>query len=597
MTATTRRAWLTVLTGAGWILLLAFADPDLHSPGSVVLLVPVPGWPATPDAAVPVVQKEGGLSVQVTADGIDDCELRSEGDRVSLSNGRTNAILGVGPVDHRRLAWFETVCAGQVDARAARVVQPAERGDGARSDEAEVVRLRIERPALQDEVERVLPALLQEQLQGWLDQKRRRPPRLVRIDVADVQVHRVSATLDGARVRLDVDLEVAIEGGLRVWGTPSLSFRDRFPTATATVDLRRWPRVRVDGVRLDGRACDQLEGTAARGCTAVTRWLYGALAARLEEELARELSRRAGEVDFEALLGEGLVRWARAVHLFERAETLAEEAGLRVSNAGVAPDGSYEVALSASRDWLGPGGADGLTVADTSAPVDLAVSTSALNRLSEELFRRPIGDVLGHLDDVARAAGWKDQLDAAATRLGPGGAGGELQSLLDLVGVELDPEAVVLPQVRVDGTGTPTVWFADARLLRSVGGTEALSLSAEARLVEGRDDRGLVLRPDPEHLLTHVAVEAVAADPARRGSRTSLRLRAVSDFAQEQLERTRGAIDEEPLIGEDAVDAFLRAVPSVPTRLRAGRISIEATSVGGDEEGQSLVLGGRLRLE
>jgi hypothetical protein len=434
--------------------------------------------------------------------GLDGCEVITEtGARRAVDGPEARVQLQRGEFLPQPETTLELKCARGLVGRYTRSLR-SDPGDAARGM-VDVAYAHLDggelRRAVSEELPELLNPILRDELRtvssrieehssewsipGWLVDGVRLAPkssvivRGARMDLADGQF---SVALD-----VDVDLHVEvlnrpiIAPKRRGTRTIELRIRDRFRPVRGVFSLEDWPELRVKDVDLRGEYCERFDRDVFLNvCNRIVDEVYE----RLEEVIARELRDSAAgamrSLNLEALITDAMRNWAARIELshvfdsvmegakFELLESKQDEAGLHL-RLGANADWFDEVAGHPVAGLNQP-----LVLEDTGSTLDIAVRLGLVNRLLNELFDRPVDEVIAMLRPAGETYGDVETIDTMEEFLSvsegsskEGTKEHQFFSLLELASMQVNREARLAPTVWADEQGELTLYTGQSALL------------------------------------------------------------------------------------------------------------------------------------
>lgn len=555
------------------------------------------------------------LEVSVALRGRTPCTVGGrDGESAPISGGTLSATVAAPPTVGPHLVEIPITCDGVVRDRFARRVDVA--GDGA--ERIEVLRGHVDAGEIEDELEAVLPELLNQQIRSAMPtiaaQVRERtsgsrvPGWIVSgVELDDdtrIRVRDTSVRLDDRGLRVDMAVDADLQfnilnrpvvrprrrGDRRI----PVRIRDRFRPVTARISIRDWPRVRVDHVTLNSTACARMERQAFRPiCEQVTDRVYERVEEELESRLNSQLAAAVAAFDLQSFFSGAMVSWAERVDLAGKVEELLAGADLQLARATQDAAGMH-FSVTVDRSWLPHDAPARLSLRDGDAPMDVAIASAAINKVSEVVLDRPFSESMAVFRELADAAGSRATLDAMIDRVrnfadAATGAEGGLNAFLKTAALRWNEDLVVTPWVRVGQDGRPIVAVHNVRPFLTEREAEhaAFAISAElpVSIVEGAQVYELV--PVLDEMLRALALEVVSTSDDALDERIRMRLTSLARFAQDQFQRITGESERRPLVDREMVAALTTLIPPFARRFSNGRFVVEVSGLRGDAESQS----------
>ncbi len=597
--------WMIRITGLallfGWIAALAIFAPDDERSGAVIIADPKPNA-SIEGRAGDTVPLQGRARHRA------GCLVGGPAQPIPIRNGHFEGAFQLPETAGRQLVWLQVECDDKLRERYARRVQV---NVSSKSKRAEILRVHMSSKALHRWINRVFPPLLNQQVTKYLDQKTREkqkgllvltPGSQVRIDDAWIQV--IGRRLE---LKMSVDVNIAYRGKGILKKLVKIPIVERLEPVTGTVLLTQWPQIELRNLRLESMRCKRYEERrfiVNRMLEAACKRLYRGIAKQIEKAVSKEATKQLQQIDPGVIVGRSLVRWSRQVGLAGYIKTLVRGANFDLSRGKppVKRQDSLSFSISVSRKWLGRDAPVRLDIKRTSAPVDLGISVALINRVLSSLFDRDLLRVLKKLQGFSRAAGFEKELNTVIQRLQQDSGqkiSRALDQLLEAAQLEFASDIKIQPLLRVGEDGALLIFASDVRLLQAQKADEhaAISLTAAARLYPRASKSGLVLEPDPDYLLRHLAFEPVSLTDIELARRVHYRYAAFGNFIQDQLGRIGGWAEGDPLVDTAAVQKVLASFRPVPVRYETVGLRVEAREMRGDFANQVIVLRGNTRLK
>ncbi len=601
-----RRTWITRLAGllllVAWVGGLVVFTPDGERMGTVAI--------ATPQLDARIEGEAGhAVPVQGRARRRAGCLVGPPEYRLPIRNGQFEGTFPLPPTIGRQLIWLEVECDGKRREHYARLVQVNPASKGRR---AEILRVHMSSKALHRWLNRVFPPMLNKQIANYLRQKTTEKQKGLleltpggRIVIDDARIQVIGKRLE---LKLAVDIDIAYRGKGIIKKLVKVPIVERLEPVTGTVLLTQWPQIELTNLRLESTRCKRYEarrlGFVSRILEAACKRLYRGIAKRIEKAVSKEASKQLKQIDPGQIVGRSLVRWAHQVGLADHIKRIVRGADFALSRGKppVRREDSLSFSISVSRKWLGRDGPAIINVKRTSASVDLGISVALINRVLASIFDRDLLRVLQKLKSFSKAAGFDKELEQWVRRLQQDGGPGTsrmIDKLLAAAQLEFGQGVKIQPLLRVDRDGALLAFASDIRFLQARKASEhaAISLTAAARVYPRSTRQGLLLEPDHDYLLRHIAFEPVSLSEAPLDPRVHHRYAAFGNFVQDQLGRVGGWAEGEPLMDTAAVKKLLANFRPVPVRFETIGLRVEVREMRGSFDDQVIVLRGRTRLK
>lgn len=585
----------------GWVAALVVFAPEGEGSGAVMIANPKPNT---------IIEGRAGdsMPIQGKARRRAGCLVSTPSQTIPIRNSHFEGALQLPESAGKQLLWLHVECDDKLRERYARRVQV---NIASKRKRAEILRVHMSSKALHRWINRVFPPLLNKQIAKYLDQKAREKQKglLVLIPGGKVRIDKAWIQVIGKRLelKLSVDVNIAYRGKGILKNLVKIPIVERLEPVTGTVLLTQWPQIELRNLRLESTRCKRYEERrffVNRMLESACKRLYRSVAKRIEKAVSKEATKQLQQVDPGKIVGRSLVRWSRQVGLANYIKTLVKGAhfGLSRGKPPVKRKDSLSFSISVSRKWLGQDAPIRIDVKRTSAPVDLGISVALINRVLSSLFDRDLVRVLKKLQGFSKAAGFQKELDRLIHRLQRDGGqkvSRALDQLLAAAQLKFASDIKIQPLLRVGEDGGLLVFASDIRLLQAQNASDhaAISLTAAARVYPRTSKSGLVLEPDPDYLLRHLAFEPVSLTDVELAQRLHYRYAAFGNFIQDQLGRIGGWADGDPLIDTATVQKVLASFRPVPVRFETVGLRVEAYNMRGDFANQIIILRGNTRLK